>query len=163
MVFAAYLLEIQFWCCPGVGHLNPISKPHRGAFAAFPKQSDKYPTNAWGRGGNGIDCAINKEYNFTRKVVYFVWYIISKQSSPKLVWKYRATGNFLKNVCPAYWRLVIPSGRVFFAGKVTLHNANEMHNEIQHSWFAVYLQKDALFFSFSSKYRVKNKHIWIYT
>ena len=146
MVFAAYLLEIQFWCCPGVGHLNPISKPHRGAFAAFAKQSDKYPTNAWGRGGNGIDCTINKEYNFTRKVVYFVWYIISKQSSPKLVWKYRATRNFLK---------------IYFL--TLLHNANEMHNEIQHSWFAVYLQKDALFFSFSSKYRVKNKHIWIYT
>ena len=44
-------LEIQFWCCPGMGHLNPIFNPHCGAFAAFPKQDDKYSTNAWGGGG----------------------------------------------------------------------------------------------------------------
>ena len=44
-------LEIQFWCCPGMGHLYPIFNPHCGAFAAFPKQDDKYSTNAWGGGG----------------------------------------------------------------------------------------------------------------
>ena len=53
MEIAAYLLEIQFWCCPGVGKLYPIFKPHRGAFAASPKQNDKYPTNARGGGGGG--------------------------------------------------------------------------------------------------------------
>ena len=26
---------MQFWCCPGVGHLHPIFKPRRGAFAAL--------------------------------------------------------------------------------------------------------------------------------
>ena len=46
-------LEIQFWCFPGVGHLYPIFKPHCGAFAAFPKQDDKYSTNASGWGGGG--------------------------------------------------------------------------------------------------------------
>ena len=46
MEIAAYLLEIQFWCCPGVGKLYPIFKPHRGAFAASPKLNDKYPANA---------------------------------------------------------------------------------------------------------------------
>ena len=46
MEIAAYLLEIQFWCCPGVGKLYLIFKPHRGAFAPSPKQNDKYPTNA---------------------------------------------------------------------------------------------------------------------
>ena len=45
-------LEIQFWCCRGMGHLYPIFNPHCGAFAAFPKQGDKYSTNAWG-GGDG--------------------------------------------------------------------------------------------------------------
>ena len=54
MEIAAYLLEIQFWCCPGVGKLYPIFKPHRGAFAASPKQNDKYPTNARGRVGGGM-------------------------------------------------------------------------------------------------------------
>ena len=53
MEIAAYLLEIQFWCCPGVGKLYLIFKPHRGAFAPSPKQNDKYPTNARGRGGGG--------------------------------------------------------------------------------------------------------------
>ena len=43
-------LEIQFWCCPGMGHLYSIFNPHCGAFAAFPKQDDKYSTNAWGGG-----------------------------------------------------------------------------------------------------------------
>ena len=52
MEIAAYLLEIQFWCCPGVGKLYLIFKPHRGAFAPSPKQNDKYPTNARGRGGH---------------------------------------------------------------------------------------------------------------
>ena len=32
MVFAANLLENQFWCCPRVGHLCPIFEPHRGVF-----------------------------------------------------------------------------------------------------------------------------------
>ena len=53
MEIAAYLLEIQFWCCPGVGKLYLIFKPHRGAFPASPKQNDKYPTNARG-GGAGM-------------------------------------------------------------------------------------------------------------
>ena len=44
-------LEIQFWYFPGVGHLYPIFKPLCGAFAAFPKQDDKYLTNAPGGGG----------------------------------------------------------------------------------------------------------------
>ena len=43
-------LEIQFWCCPKMGHLYPIFNPHCGAFAAFPKQDDKYSTNARGGG-----------------------------------------------------------------------------------------------------------------
>ena len=34
-----------------MGHLYPIFNPHCGAFAAFPKQDDKYSTNAWGVGG----------------------------------------------------------------------------------------------------------------
>ena len=51
MELAAYLLEIQFWCCPRVGKLYLIFKPHRGAFPASPKQNDKYPTNAGGWGG----------------------------------------------------------------------------------------------------------------
>ena len=52
MVFAAYLLEMHIWCCPGVGHLYPIFKPHREAFAAFPKGQipDKCPE----RGGGGL-------------------------------------------------------------------------------------------------------------
>ena len=54
MEIAAYLLEIQFWCCPAVGNLYPIFKPHRGAFAAFPKQNDKYLTNAREGGGGGV-------------------------------------------------------------------------------------------------------------
>ena len=47
---------MQFWSCPGVGHLHPIlsptigfcmkAQPHRGAFAAFPKKM----TNARGDG-----------------------------------------------------------------------------------------------------------------
>ena len=28
--------KIQFWCCPGVGHLHPIFKPHRGVFVWTP-------------------------------------------------------------------------------------------------------------------------------
>ena len=44
-------LEIQFWCFPRVGHLYSIFNPHCGAFAAFPKQDDKYSTNALGGGG----------------------------------------------------------------------------------------------------------------
>ena len=40
MVFDAYLLERQFWCCPGVRFSWPIFKPHRGVSAAFPKQND---------------------------------------------------------------------------------------------------------------------------
>ena len=44
-------LEIQFWCCPGMWHLHSIFNPHCGAFAAFPKQDDKYSTNALKGGG----------------------------------------------------------------------------------------------------------------
>ena len=32
MAFAGDLLEMQFWCCPGLGHLNPFIKIHRGVF-----------------------------------------------------------------------------------------------------------------------------------
>ena len=46
MVFAAYLLKNAILVLSRVGHLHPIIKPHRGAFAAFPKQNDKCPTNA---------------------------------------------------------------------------------------------------------------------
>ena len=28
--------KIQFWCCPGVGHLHPIFKQHRGVFVWTP-------------------------------------------------------------------------------------------------------------------------------
>ena len=87
-------LEIQFWYFPGVGHLYPIFKPHCRAFAAFPKQDDKYSTNAWGAGGWAR--LEYRECNFVRKVVYFVWYIISKQNSPKVVRRCRATRNFLQ-------------------------------------------------------------------
>ena len=30
MAFAGDFLEMQFWCCPGLGHLNPFIKLHRG-------------------------------------------------------------------------------------------------------------------------------------
>ena len=38
--------KMKFWCCPGVGHLYPILRPHRGmnalrhcgAFEAFPEK-----------------------------------------------------------------------------------------------------------------------------
>ena len=55
MVFAAYLLEMHIWCCLGVGHLYPIFKPHREAFAAFPKGQipDKCPERGGGGLGNG--------------------------------------------------------------------------------------------------------------
>ena len=43
--------KMQFWCCLRVGNLHDIFEPHRGAFAAFPKQNDKCRTNAPG----GID------------------------------------------------------------------------------------------------------------
>ena len=48
-------------------------QPHHGAFAAFPKQNDKCPTNA-GRGGGmgmfGIDRAIkNKDVSFSFHVL----------------------------------------------------------------------------------------------
>ena len=32
MAFVSDLLEIQFWCCPGLGHLDPFIKLHRGVF-----------------------------------------------------------------------------------------------------------------------------------
>ena len=55
MVFAAYLLEMHIWCCPGVGHLYPIYKPYREAFAAFPKGQipDKCPETGGGGLRNG--------------------------------------------------------------------------------------------------------------
>ena len=55
------LLEIQFWCCRGVGHLYPIFKPHCGAFTAFPKQNDKCQTNA--RGGRGMGMELREPLN----------------------------------------------------------------------------------------------------
>ena len=62
MVFSAYLLEntIFNWCCPRVGNLHYIFEPHRGAFAAFPKQNDKCP------GEGGIDGAIMKKKGCSR-------------------------------------------------------------------------------------------------
>ena len=52
MVFAAWKWKINWkYNFPRVRHLYPIFKPHCGAFAAFPKQDDKYSTNAWGGGG----------------------------------------------------------------------------------------------------------------
>ena len=64
-----------------------------------------------------------------------MWYILSKQNSPKIVRKYRAARNFLQ---------------IYFL--TLLHNANEIkanqHNEIQHSWFAVYPQKTLYFLVF---------------
>ena len=54
MVFAAWKWKINWkYNFPRVRHLYPIFKPHCGAFAAFPKQDDKYSTNAWGGGGMG--------------------------------------------------------------------------------------------------------------
>ena len=52
-----WYLQLTYWkctlrgCCPGVGHLYPIFKPHREAFAAFPKGQipDKCP-ETWGGG-----------------------------------------------------------------------------------------------------------------
>ena len=52
MVFAAWKWKINWkYNFPRVRHLYPIFKPHCGAFAAFPKQDDKYSTNALGGGG----------------------------------------------------------------------------------------------------------------
>ena len=51
MIFAAHLLENVILVLSGEGHLHTIFKPHRGEFAAFPKQNDKYP----GMGTLGID------------------------------------------------------------------------------------------------------------
>ena len=50
MVFAGYLLEMHICCCPGMGHLYPIFKPHREAFAAFPNGQipDKCPETGGG-------------------------------------------------------------------------------------------------------------------
>ena len=66
MVFAAYLLEIgkynfrvvlgwgicTLFLTPTVGFLYELRAPS-GAFAPFPKQNDKFLTNAWGEGGWG--------------------------------------------------------------------------------------------------------------
>ena len=59
MVFAAYLLENTILVLSRGGTFAPYFQappwgfcmkalPHRGAFAAFPKQNDKCPTNAQG-------------------------------------------------------------------------------------------------------------------
>ena len=57
MVFAAWKWKINWkYNFPRVRHLYPIFKPHCGAFAAFPKQDDKYSTNAWGGGGGEWAC-----------------------------------------------------------------------------------------------------------
>ena len=58
MIFAAHLLENVILVLSGEGHLHTIFKPHRGEFAAFPKQNDKYP----GMGTLGIDWAISNRY-----------------------------------------------------------------------------------------------------
>ena len=60
MVYAAYLLENTILELSRVGHSHPIFKPHRGVFAAFPKQNGKCPTNSRvGMGTFGSDRAIN--------------------------------------------------------------------------------------------------------
>ena len=53
--------KMKFWCCPGMGHLHPILRPHRGffcmnarphcgAFAAFPKKKKKWQMSGrWAR------------------------------------------------------------------------------------------------------------------
>ena len=47
MVFAAYLLENAILVLSPGGAFAPYFKPHRGAFATFPKKNDKWP------GGDG--------------------------------------------------------------------------------------------------------------
>ena len=87
----------------------------------------------------------NLTKNVARKDIYFLWYIISMQNRPE---NCRATRNFLQ---------------VYFL--LQLHYANEVkpnwHNEIQHLVVCCLPSKDALFFSFLSKYRVKNRQTWI--
>ena len=62
--------KMEFWCCPGVGHLHPILKPHRGVFVCTPSPTvghlqlfQNKMTNArempGGMGTLGIDWAIN--------------------------------------------------------------------------------------------------------
>ena len=53
MEIAAYLLEIQFWCSPGVGNLYPIFKPHCGALQLF---QNKLTNAQAGVGGGGLAC-----------------------------------------------------------------------------------------------------------
>ena len=62
MVLAAWKWKINwkynFGVVPGWGICTPFLSPIAGAFAAFPKQDDKYSTNAWGgSGGGGEDWA----------------------------------------------------------------------------------------------------------
>ena len=71
-----------------------------------------------------------KNVIFIRKVVYFVWYTISKQNSPKLLRKYRATRNFLQ---------------IYFL--TLLHNANEI-NANSTLVVCCYLQKTLYFLVF---------------
>ena len=62
MVFAAYLLENAILVLSRGGafstHFEALprgfcmnARPHCGEFAAFPKQNDRFLTNAWGGGG----------------------------------------------------------------------------------------------------------------
>ena len=58
MVFAAYLLENAILVLSPGGAFAPYFKPHRGAFATFPKKNDKWPGG--GMGKLGIDWAITQ-------------------------------------------------------------------------------------------------------
>ena len=101
MVFAAWKWKINwkynFGVFPGWGICTAFLSPFVGHLQLFQNKM----TNTWqmplveggAMGTLGIDWAI-REYNFARKVVYFAWYIISTQNSPKIVRKCRATRNF---------------------------------------------------------------------
>ena len=47
-------LEIQFWCCPGMGHLYPIFNPHCVAFAEKNKMTNTRQMPGGGGGGMGM-------------------------------------------------------------------------------------------------------------
>ena len=66
--------KMQFWCCPRVGHLHPIFKPHRGVFVWMlgptvgplqvfqnkMRNARQIPFR-WGMGALGIDWAITED------------------------------------------------------------------------------------------------------
>ena len=127
-----WYLQLTYWKCtfgvvPGWGICAPFLSPtvrHKQLF-----QNDKYPTYARKRGGGGVwnghpwklvDWAINKECNFAMKV--------ARKSFENI----EQLGIFHKCI---FWRCYIMLMRL-------------KHNEVQHSWFAVYLQKTLYFLVF---------------